>query len=526
MNGFGSIRVSGEFPLQFSSRCISLEIESLKLEFLLSCEWARAGLERELRVFYACVEWPDSSDTELYIRCTDPSRDILNWKRDVEGCFEHFINNISVSSVTLVSHDYSHISERLESLQRIRIKYDQDSRRVYVVGEREFVERAIMEIEKFLRADLSQEMQKNIKLSCSEAFLLMNSDIEKEITKQVRNIKITLNLAGNEIRLFGNEEALHSACTIISNERYGIKERLVCSLSPEQRYLTGLPSTKRILCQKIKASNAQCYIDTSTADTVKLFAFTETDLNKSENLLETTIIVKDIDIQGDFEGSISPKEYGSMFRQTESRFDGLVKIEYVPEKFAVRIVCVVDHIETVRKEVEIILSRSQMFEVVDLYRPCLFRHLLKTRTDAMKALSQKNNVVSLTNSKLCALRVKGKCKAVLHFRDQVADVVKSIAWKRHHVPIPSKYRESFTDMCLALEIKTDCKIDVVSQKCITNIESMDRKIIVMAGSLKYIGCDAMVVYANTEHKPKGRQSKLTMSVCLTHNKKQTTWTSL
>ncbi|XP_061165842.1 uncharacterized protein LOC133174762 [Saccostrea echinata] len=508
MNGIGSIRVSGGFPLSLSTRCISLEIESLKLEFILSCNWVQEELERELRVFYACVEWPDTTDTELYIRCTDPARDILNWKKDVEGCFEHFVNTISVSSTPLESREYSHISQRLESLQKIRIKYDVDSRKVYVVGERDFVERAIMEIENLLTADLSQEKQKVIRLSCSEVFLLVNSDIEKEITKQVKNIKVSLNLTKNEIQLFGSEEALHSACMVISSERYGIKERLVGSLSPEKRYLIGLSSAKRILGQKIRASNALCYIDTSSADAVKLFAFTENDLNKSQNLLETTIIVKYIDLQGDFEGSISPLEYSSMFRQTESKFAGLVKIEYVPVEFAVRIVCVVDHIETVMKEVEIILSRSQTFEVVDLYRPCIFRYLLKTKADDIKALSQKNDVVSLTNSKLCALRVKGKYDSVLHFRDQVADVVQSIAWKQHHVSIPSKYRQSFTDICLALETQIDCKMDVVNLKCITDVQAIGRKIIVMAGSLKYVECDVMVVYANKEYKPNGRQSKL------------------
>ncbi|XP_056005103.1 uncharacterized protein LOC125658748 isoform X3 [Ostrea edulis] len=508
MDGISSIRVSGGFPLSLSTRSVYIEIESFKLEFILSSNSTQQELDRELSVFYACVDWADNGDTGLYIRCTDPNRDILNWRKDVEGCLQHFVSNISVKATSLKSHEHSHILQKLGSLQNILMKTDLDSRTVYIIGLTYFVDKAIMEIERLECDDSSQEQQMEIPLSACEAFLLMNSGIENQITKQVKNVKMTMDLTEYKIKLLGCEKALISAKSIISNERYLIKERLVSNLSPERRYLIGLENAKKYLSKKIQASKALCFIDTSSLDAVKLCAFTEMELNKSENILLSSIVEEYVDIQGDFAGSISPTEYSPMFKQIESKYPGLVKIGFVPVEGAVHVVSVVDHSRSTVKEVRDILSRSQVFETVDLYRPCVFRYILQNRAEEIKSLSRKHNAVSSTNSKIFAIRVSGKYDDVVRFRNEIADIIQTIHWSVHHVSIPSRYKDTFPDICSAVETQIDCTNDIVNLSCISEAESEARKVIVMAGSLKYVECDVMVVYANIQHKPNCRQSEL------------------
>lgn len=74
MDKLSSIRVSGGFSCSLLTRGLSLRIDSLKLEFLLSASTVQQDLERHLAAFYAAVEWPKSSSDVLHVQCSDSNR--------------------------------------------------------------------------------------------------------------------------------------------------------------------------------------------------------------------------------------------------------------------------------------------------------------------------------------------------------------------------------------------------------------------------------------------------------------------
>lgn len=432
----------------------------------------------------------------------------MNWQKDVEGCIEQFVEQIVVRSTPLTSKKCSHIIQQLASPQKILIKEDVDAQSVHVIGVPEFVDKMILEIEQLETEHLKKESTMEIKLSDSEFFLLMNSGIKTRIANSIHSVTCSFDLSQKRILLLGNEEALRCASIIIANERYIIKERLIADISPIKSYLLRLKNSKRHVCTKIAASRALCYLDTSHSDVIKLFAFTEKDLNKSETLLRTTIVEENVDIEGDLTGSISPVEYTPMFKQIECRFPELVKIDFVPIELAVRIVAIIDHIHTIKKEVEAILLRGQVFEVTDFYRPCVFRYLFKTRTEEFKTLSSKHNVVVSTNMKISAIKVRGKSEALNCFRQDVEKMIQTIKFQRHTFSLPSEYRTKFLDMCLNLETQLNCTVDVLNLSEAPEEKTKHRKIIVMAGMLSKVECDVLLVYSNKKYNHITQQSKM------------------
>lgn len=74
MDKLSSIRVSGGFSCSLLTRGLSLRIDSLKLEFILSATKVQQDLERDLAAFYATVEWPKSSSDALVVQCSDSNR--------------------------------------------------------------------------------------------------------------------------------------------------------------------------------------------------------------------------------------------------------------------------------------------------------------------------------------------------------------------------------------------------------------------------------------------------------------------
>lgn len=74
MDKLSSIRVSGGFSCSLLMRGLSLRIDSLKLEFILSATKVQQDLERDLAAFYATVEWPKSSSDALVVQCSDSNR--------------------------------------------------------------------------------------------------------------------------------------------------------------------------------------------------------------------------------------------------------------------------------------------------------------------------------------------------------------------------------------------------------------------------------------------------------------------
>lgn len=74
MDKLSSIRVSGGFSCSLLTRGLSIRIDSLKLEFILSATKLQQDLERDLTAFYAAVEWPKSSSDALHVHCRDSNR--------------------------------------------------------------------------------------------------------------------------------------------------------------------------------------------------------------------------------------------------------------------------------------------------------------------------------------------------------------------------------------------------------------------------------------------------------------------
>ena len=196
-----------------------------------------------------------------------------------------------------------------------------------------------------------------------------------------------------------------------------------------------------------------------------------------------------------------------MFRQIESKFPGQAKVEFVPIQSAVRIVTIVDHVDTILKEVERILSRSQVFEIVELYRPCILRYIFKTKADEIKTLAKRCNVQVLANTTLFALKMTGKDDALINFRKGVEKLFQTVKCMKLNLSLPMGFKERLPDVCSTLESTTTCAVDVLNMCHFDGVENTGRKVIVMTGSLKDVETDVLVVYTNVNHKPASKQSK-------------------
>ena len=432
-------------------------------------------------------------------------RDVLNWQKDVYGCVEQFTGAISVETTTLRTMEFSQIKQKLAVPNKVLVRQGVDVQSLYLIGTLEDVENAISKIEQWKAKDLTMSKQKEISLTKCEMFLL-SSGLEAEINERVPCIKVSIDSSKNRIILQGDEESLQSASLVVSNERFLIKERQITNLSPERRFLVGLENTKQYFCRKLTTCRIQCYVDTSE-DYLKLSAFTDNALNKAETLLDTTIKEEYVDIQGDLEGSISPTEFTPLFRQIESKFPGQAKVEFVPIQSAVRIVTIVDHVDTILKEVERILSRSQVFEIVELYRPCILRYIFKTKADEIKTLAKRCNVQVLANTTLFALKMTGKDDALINFRKGVEKLFQTVKCMKLNLSLPMGFKERLPDVCSTLESTTTCAVDVLNMCHFDGVENTGRKVIVMTGSLKDVETDVLVVYTNVNHKPASKQSK-------------------